>query len=730
MLLDYTIVRAVVDELVFSMPVSMKDAKISAQNIRQTIIEPVESEDGQPERVQVKLLLQDKVIGNYVVIVENDRALSSTPQSVPLAVVDGVTVKNRYATIQNTGRDEVIIDDLQGVERLTRGQRQWQDLSRKLGGGDMTLAYTVSGSANDSRLVYKTNRREIVQTAGATIGLSQTVITVDGSGAYRAEQVYKVNNRTEQFLEIELPKGAQVWTAIVAGQPSKPTRVPGVTDESRLRIPLVKTSEGDLDFDVSLKYGGRLGSLDALKKIRFPIIRTVNVNIELSTVRLLLPKTHRWFNFGGTATRSGNQGAWLSGVIDYETKQIQRLSSLANSSNSYSKARVKFNLKQLSENSLSSRGFVSRSDLNNQEVQSQLSANLAAIDAAEKQIDLQSQQESVTTVDNRGNLNTLFDEQRNGYARNNVTKLENNFDFLSRESEQQDKGKDGEFNREWFSKNALSNSADLHPGEDKGESKQANAANAAKEGGKGGSAAPSRVQGARRKFAQGQVPADNYSLDFGNESTQKELSLEISQMQSLEKQERFDESNLQEKYFEKLNAPASGRLGQVTQNIAPQEGFGDVQSGINSLQDADGDSSGQQVIMLDDFENDFGGEIDGLSGLASLQVEFPKRGSEYLFTTPRGDIEITARVVASDTVSFFAGALWLLGIAVAISIGFYTVQKIKRSRKAVIVVSCVACLVGIAMLLSGFLPLLGLLMILVSVTLLFQFYGVGQTEPA
>ena len=65
---------------------------------------------------------------------------------------------------------------------------------------------------------------------------------LDANGAYRAQVVLHVDNTTEQFLEIRLPEGAELWTARVAGEPVKPTTMPGAADPQRVRIPLIKTA--------------------------------------------------------------------------------------------------------------------------------------------------------------------------------------------------------------------------------------------------------------------------------------------------------------------------------------------------------------------------------------------------------------------------------------------------------------------------------------------------------
>jgi hypothetical protein len=64
---------------------------------------------------------------------------------------------------------------------------------------------------------------------------------------------------------------------------------------------LIKTAEGDTDYAVVLKYGGWLQPVGIVDRVAFPLMRTVNINVELSRVRLRVPETHAWFDFGGTS---------------------------------------------------------------------------------------------------------------------------------------------------------------------------------------------------------------------------------------------------------------------------------------------------------------------------------------------------------------------------------------------------------------------------------------------
>ena len=98
----------------------------------------------------------------------------------------------------------------------------------------MTLAYLVAADARQPRLRFHTEPRAAVETVGAAIGLAETTLVLDANGAYRAQQVLRVDNSTEQFLEIRLPEGAALWTARVAGEPVKPiAAAPGAAELAR-----------------------------------------------------------------------------------------------------------------------------------------------------------------------------------------------------------------------------------------------------------------------------------------------------------------------------------------------------------------------------------------------------------------------------------------------------------------------------------------------------------------
>jgi hypothetical protein len=103
------------------------------------------------------------------------------------------------------------------------------------------------------------------------------------------------------------------------------------------------------------------------------------------------------------------------------------------------------------------------------------------------------------------------------------------------------------------------------------------------------------------------------------------------------------------------------------------------------------------------------------TGLASLDVELPVRGTVYFFTTPRGKVEITARSV-STTFMTNGEYLLLILLVLAIAVAVYRVLRRERflaensSRLA-----AAAIVLGVASVVVGFLPVAGALIVLTGI---------------
>ena len=58
---------------------------------------------------------------------------------------------------------------------------------------------------------------------------------------------FTLDNAAEQFLDVELPAGAELWTVHVAGEAVKPVRAPGAKDDRHVLLQ-IKVLQFDLAY--------------------------------------------------------------------------------------------------------------------------------------------------------------------------------------------------------------------------------------------------------------------------------------------------------------------------------------------------------------------------------------------------------------------------------------------------------------------------------------------------
>lgn len=426
LLIEFSVSNAGVREVVFRLPSWLENAEIRAPLLKHKRIDKIADSD----EVRVTLSLQDSIMNKFQVLVRNDRLLKGGEQKAPIPAVETGETTSRYIVVENSGRDEIVIadSDKAGVEELARNQDEWNDLKAYLG-NNITQAFFVKSGVEKASLRYQVNQRQFVETAGAKIGKAETRIAVDRGGGYRAQIEYFVTNDTEQYLEISLPNGAELWSTYVAGYAVKPTIVPDSKEASAVRIPLIKTALGDTSFPVVLKYGGKLELPNGVGKTSFPLVKTLNINVELSQVRLRLPDDFRWFNFGGTMRRIENEGDYRKSDVVHLTEEIKRLQLGLVSANPYAQLRAKSNLRTLGNfnNAVNKEALQSWGDQVSKEVQANGQAWQVANDLANRVNEESIERQLGLFDNNRDILCKSFDEQKLSRATNTIERFGNNF---------------------------------------------------------------------------------------------------------------------------------------------------------------------------------------------------------------------------------------------------------------------------------------------------------------
>ncbi|MDM8515184.1 hypothetical protein QUF76_03205 [Desulfobacterales bacterium HSG16] len=156
-----------------------------------------------------------------------------------------------------------------------------------------------SGKADEHRFGVRLERLETEKTVPIRI-LRQDIESLIVSDGFALNEVkLKIKNRSLQFLPVDFPKGSEIWSVMVAGQPVRP--VEGKTDRKGLKsilIPLVKNETGERDFHVRILFVLPLPStMKTMGNLSPPMIKIPNIAVGKSTWTLFLPEVYTYHKF-------------------------------------------------------------------------------------------------------------------------------------------------------------------------------------------------------------------------------------------------------------------------------------------------------------------------------------------------------------------------------------------------------------------------------------------------
>lgn len=683
LLLDFAIRQAGIREVQFLLPESLKDARISVPLLREKTVAPAADKPGW---VKVTLLLQDDVTEQLRVLIEDDQLLTEQSCDAPIPTVLTGRTTMRYVALENTGRDEAVIEQAAGLDPVNRQGAQARWIAQFVGDA-LTHVYAVNSDAGEPTLRFKTQHRETVQTAGARIGLAQSYFTLDEQGAYRASTIFHMDNATEQFLEVELPEGATLWTATVAGQAVRPAKPTGAAMARRVRIPLIKTAVGDLDYEVILRYAGVMPRPGRAAAVQFPLVRTVNIDVELSQASLWLPADMTWFDFGGTMRRVEDPGAMRLGEIAYLTNKSEQLMQVLRDENPFASARAAASLERLKSESgeLEKRSRETGDYQRNDQLQAQLQTQQQLFDNID---DLNAarplaQQAADVQLDNRYRLNEAFEKQNSLRSSNQVMEQDYNFErklIVTAETETTTTKSKAAFKAKWAEQEGQLDRPTMD-----------------KSGGK-----------ADTWFTNDELAqmASNSRVSLNARDAEEESAKRLGDMAKKQQAAYLKDAK------EERNATADGALAdRYRQKLA----YGDANAGFRFRDGGTQGGGSGEPARLGSLDGDAMNlrAVDAAAAeqaWVSLDVRMPRRGAQYNFTTPLGDATITARAVGGQTLA----TLWrLAALAAAALVGLALYRWWPRRKLTPAKWMALILTAGVVSLVTGVVIPLGVALLLV-----------------
>jgi hypothetical protein len=280
----FDVANAPVKELNLKIPAALKNVEITGPNIRRR------DQQGEIWRIE----LQNKVRGNYTLTVNWEQARDSKTNRVELIPIAAERVERETGLLAIAAKAPLQVAEIRAVELTRVDTGEFPEWAGRPDDGTV-LAYRYVRAGHQLALeARRFDEAAVLQALADSLRLT-TVVSEDGQAM--TELAVSVRNNGRQFLEIELPAGAEVWSAFVAGQPVRPSK-----REGKLLLPLQEWGADDEAVTVELTYAGT----NAFPRVRGALnFVSPKLDVPLKNARweLFLPQDFAYEDFAGTMTR-------------------------------------------------------------------------------------------------------------------------------------------------------------------------------------------------------------------------------------------------------------------------------------------------------------------------------------------------------------------------------------------------------------------------------------------
>lgn len=236
--------------------------------------------------------------GNFPITVVAEKLLPEASMAVDFTgftVEDAIREKG-FLGIELKSTSEVTLSSSEGLDKLDVSELPPSLISRS----QKPLLFGFKYLRHPYSLVLDIKKHEELAVISTVVDSASgvTLFTEDGKLVHRI--IYKIRNTSKQFLELELPQDAQIWSVFVGGEPAKPR-----LNKSKILIPLNRSKEGATGlaaFDVELIYfmkSKRFGWYGH-KESKFPV---PDIIISQMLWSVYLPMGYTFPHFGGTVEK-------------------------------------------------------------------------------------------------------------------------------------------------------------------------------------------------------------------------------------------------------------------------------------------------------------------------------------------------------------------------------------------------------------------------------------------
>ena len=278
----FEIANAPIKELKLRIPKAFKNVEITGANIRRR------DQDGEEWRVE----FQGRTRGIYFLTITWEQPRPGQTNAMEFEGISAVGAERETGMFAIVARPPLQVLP-QGMGDLLKADPR--ELPDWAGRPDRATVLAFRYLRPGSKLLVEVKRFEEVSVLQALVDSGRFATVVAEDGQTMTEMVLALRNNGRQHLEMELPAGAQVWSAFVGGQPAQPSR-----REGRILLPVERSAAGsratisvEIIYVNTNKFPGLRGSLDLVSP---------KFDVPLKNIRweLYLPPNYSYSEFGGS----------------------------------------------------------------------------------------------------------------------------------------------------------------------------------------------------------------------------------------------------------------------------------------------------------------------------------------------------------------------------------------------------------------------------------------------
>ncbi|MFH2137189.1 MAG: hypothetical protein ABII88_01605 [Candidatus Omnitrophota bacterium] len=246
----FDVLFAGIDKFSLVLPEDVSGVDITGEGIKaKDEREEERTVDGKIQKIKIyDISLHSKVKGKYTLYCACEKVLKNSSQKSDIPVLEVLGVDRQTGSIAIGPRANVEIElvNLQGASQVDVKEMP-QD---KITGLDIQVLYALKYVRYPYAVSLEVKKHEDVSVLVAVVESAVITSVMGKDGQIIVDAKYFVKNRSKQYLDIELPKDAAIWSTFVDGKAVKPAK----TEEGRVLLPLVKYEEKDRSFPVEIIY--------------------------------------------------------------------------------------------------------------------------------------------------------------------------------------------------------------------------------------------------------------------------------------------------------------------------------------------------------------------------------------------------------------------------------------------------------------------------------------------